>query len=102
MLERIAGGFSALVGQAILFAAMHLPVGGSVDMLVFGLTLGVWRWRRRTLLPVILAHMFINTLYCTINLDDWTDLTRVRATVNYIPQMNDLSKPPHYVLSRRP
>jgi membrane protease YdiL (CAAX protease family) len=96
-LERVGGGLPAVVGQAILFSAMHLcSFGGSVHAFVVGLILGTWRWRRRTLLPVILAHMIGNTLACIAHWPDWVDVTQVHATIDYISQMNELSKPADY------
>ena len=97
MFERVGGGFLAVVGQAILFAATHMrPLGGSADLFVFGLIAGTWRWKRRTLLPIIFAHMIGNTLYCIAHWPDWVDLTQVRPTVDYVAQMNELSRPTEY------
>ena len=96
-LERLFGGLPALLGQAVLFAALHLqPFGGFVHVFVLGLILGVWRWKRRTLIPVILAHMVGNSLYCAAHWPGWIDFTRIRVTSDYVAQMNELSRPVNY------
>jgi len=59
------GAMGAWVVQAVVFAGMHMrPVGGFVVVFVLGLMTGLWRWRRRTLLPIILAHVVLNSWWC--------------------------------------
>jgi len=96
-LGSVFGEFAALLSQAILFAAAHLrPFGGFVPMFVLGLTTGAWRWRRRTLVPVILVHMTINSLYCAVHWPDWLDLTRIRITADYASRIVKISRPADY------
>lgn len=96
-LERILGGLGACLVQAVPFAAYHVvPIGGFAQVCVFGLFMGAWRWRRRTLLPIILTHIAINSLWCAARWPGWMDCTRVRATTNYVAEFIEISKPPGY------
>jgi membrane protease YdiL (CAAX protease family) len=86
-LERVAGGCAAWLGQAVLFAAIHFrPFGGFLLLFFFGLITGAWRWRRRTLLPIIIVHVAVNSLWCAAQWPDWLDCTRVKITTNYLAQ----------------
>lgn len=86
-LERIVGVLPALLGQAVLFSAIHLrPVGGFIQIFLFGLFAGVWRWRRRTLLPIIIAHIAVNSLWCAVRWPDWLDSTKIKITTDYLVQ----------------
>lgn len=97
MLERIVGPAPALLGQAILFAAVHpAPFGRFGPALALGLVAGIWRWRRRTLVPIILAHMILNGLYCAGQWPHWLDNSRVKITTDYVAQMTEASCPPEY------
>ncbi|MBP7050282.1 MAG: CPBP family intramembrane metalloprotease [Phycisphaerae bacterium] len=94
-LERVAGPLPALLGQAVLFAAAHLaPFGRFGPALALGLVAGLWRWRRRTLIPIILAHMILNGLYFAGQWAHWWDYSRVRVATDYVSQMNQASCPP--------
>ncbi len=86
-LESIFGGLIAWLVQAVLFAVIHFrPVGGFVPVFSFGLVAGAWRWRRRTLVPVILAHIAINSILCAAQWPDWLDYMRIRRSVDYVAQ----------------
>ncbi len=86
-LARVAGGFVAWLGQALLFGAVHLaPLGGFVRLFFFGLITGAWRWRRRTLVPIIIAHIALNSLWCVARWPGWLDFTRVRITTDYLAE----------------
>ena len=96
-LERILGGLGACLVQTVPFAAYHLvPIGGFAQVGVFGLFVGAWRWRRRTLLPIILTHTAVNSFWCAARWPGWLDCTRVRVTTNYVTEFIELSKPPGY------
>jgi len=87
VLERIIGIFPALMGQALLFGTVHFrPLGGFIQVFVFGLLAGLWRWRRRTLLPIIIAHIAINSLWCAVRWRDWIDCTRIKITNDYLAE----------------
>lgn len=86
-LQRVAGGFAAWLGQAVLFGVIHFrPFGGFVQVFFFGLIAGAWRWRRRTLVPIIIAHVAVNSLWCAVQWPDWLDCTRVKITTDYLAQ----------------
>lgn len=94
-LERVAGGLPAVLGQAVLFAAVHLaPFGRLGPALALGLVAGVWRWRRRTLGPIVLAHVALNGLYCAGQWPHWLDYSRVKVTVDYVAKMAAAARPP--------
>ncbi len=63
-LRKVLRPWIALVVQAILFAMLH--VGGiRLCLSAFGraMVFGLWREKRRTLLPIILVHAVVNILY---------------------------------------
>ena len=96
-LQHIFGGLIALLGQAVIFGIIHFrPFGGFVPVFFFGLITGAWRWRRKTLVPIILAHIVLNSLWCVARWPDWLDFTRVRTTHDYVAEFIELSKPPGY------
>jgi len=61
-------------------------LGGFVCLFFFGLIVGAWRWRRRTLVPIIIAHVAVNSLWCAARWPDWLDCTRVKITTDYLTQ----------------
>jgi membrane protease YdiL (CAAX protease family) len=90
-LARLVGGFAAWLGQAVLFGAFHLmPLGRFVRVFFYGLITGAWRWRRRTLLPIIIAHVAVNSLCCAVKWPDWLDCTRVKVTTDYLAQYKEI------------
>jgi len=96
-LRHIFGGLIALVGQAVIFGVIHFrPFGGFVPVFFFGLIAGAWRWRRRTLLPIILAHIAVNSILCAARWPGWLDCTKVRVTTDYAAEFLELSKPTGY------
>jgi membrane protease YdiL (CAAX protease family) len=96
-LEHIFGGIVACIVQAVFFAAYHFyRLGGFLQVFVFGLAMGAWRWRRRTLVPTILTHVVVSSLWCAARWPDWLDFTRVRATTDYVTQFIEFSKPAGY------
>ncbi|MEN6423775.1 MAG: CPBP family intramembrane glutamic endopeptidase [Phycisphaerales bacterium] len=96
-LERVAGPLPALFGQAILFASVHqAPFGRFGPALALGLVAGTWRWRRRTLVPIVLAHVILNGLYCAGQWPHWLDYSRVKITTDYVARMSETSRPPDY------
>ena len=96
-LERIFGGLTAWLSQAIIFGLVHFrPFGGFIPVLSFGLIAGAWRWRRRTLVPIIMAHIIVNSLWCAARWPGWLDCTKVRITTNYVAKFLELSKPTGY------
>lgn len=87
----------AWIVQAALFAGMHLrPLGDFVPLFVFGLMTSLWRWRRRTLLPIILAHVAINSLWCAVRWPGWLETCQVKITHDYNADLIKLSRPSPY------
>jgi membrane protease YdiL (CAAX protease family) len=96
-LERLAGPLPALLGQAVLFASIHQPPFGRFGpALALGLVAGLWRWRRRTLVPIILAHILLNGLYCAGHWPHWQDYAKVRIVTDCVAQMTEAARPPEY------
>lgn len=59
--ERGFGRFIAVPVQAVLFALTHQKnLSGIVNVFTMGMILGLWRSRRKTLIPLIATHMLIN------------------------------------------
>ncbi len=97
LLTPAIGACGSWLAQAVLFAAVHLrPVGGFVPLFVFGLLTGLWRWRRQTLLPVILAHVVANCWWCAAQWPNWLDMSRVRIAHDYNNDLVELSRPTPY------
>lgn len=96
-LRHILGGLIALLGQAVIFGVIHFrPFGGFVPVFFLGLIAGAWRWRRRTLVPIILAHIVLNSLWCAARWPDWLDWTKVRPTTDYVTEFIEFLKPAGY------
>ncbi len=96
-LERVAGPLPALVGQAVLFSSVHLPPFGRLGpALALALVAGTWRWKRRTLVPIILAHMILNGLYCAGQWPHWHDYSKVRIVADCVDQMTQAARPATY------
>lgn len=95
--ERVASPLPALLGQAVLFASVHQPPFGRFGpALALGLVAGVWRWRRRTLVPIIVAHVALNGLYCAGHGPHWLDYSKVRVMTDCVAQMTRAAKPSTY------
>jgi membrane protease YdiL (CAAX protease family) len=63
-LTKIVHPWFAIIGQAILFGLFHLfsPISGMMKACLLGLLFGIWCYKRRTLLPVIIMHIAINSV----------------------------------------
>jgi len=97
VLTPAVGAIGAWIVQAALFAGMHMrPVGGFVVVFVFGLMTGLWRWRRRTLLPIILAHVVLNSWWCGVRWPGWLEMSRIKITHDYNADLIELSRPRAY------
>lgn len=97
MLTHAVGPLGAWIAQAALFAGMHLrPLGGFLSLLVFGLMAGLWRWRRRTLLPVILAHVAVNGVLYAGRWPGWLEIRQIRTTHDYNADLIAFSRPRSY------
>ncbi len=84
-LETVFGPWIALFTQAIAFAAVHIrPTGGFFGVFAIGLIFGLWRRKRKTLLPIIFAHIIINSLYCVQFLHNRAELAEVKMKIDYV------------------
>jgi hypothetical protein len=66
-LRKIAPSIVALISQSLLFALSHkwLLDRGAIFLLApfwYGLMLGIWRIRFRSMLPLVLAHAIVNAV----------------------------------------
>ncbi len=96
-LERVTGPFPAAVGQAVLFTSVHVrPLGGLAPVFILGLVTGIWRWRRRTLVPVIAVHVVLNGLLCAAHWPNWLDCAKVRFATDYLSEMTGVVRPAGY------
>ncbi len=87
----------AVLGQAILFGLLHFrPVLGFVQVSLFGLFCGIWCYRRKTLLPVVIVHIALNSFMFTCEWRDWIEVRKIKSTHNYVADFIELSKPPSY------
>jgi len=84
--------------QAVLFALMHtISIPGRIQIFFLGFLLGIWRWRKRTLIPLITVHMFVNSLWCFRYWHDQLELRMIRTTHDYQVQLEELCKPSDYM-----
>lgn len=88
---------TALVLQAVLFALLHLR-GPEETMAIFGIGLihGIWRHRRRTLIPLIIAHVIVNSVACVAFVRDHLDWQKVKIARDYSLSLEQLCTPAGY------
>jgi membrane protease YdiL (CAAX protease family) len=94
-LERLLNGPMAVVVQALGFAVLHLkdPVATLVIFLC-AVILGIWRWRRQTLVPLIVAHLVWNSTSWLRYWYDYADIQTINATYDYRPELEALARSP--------
>ncbi|MFZ1934930.1 MAG: type II CAAX endopeptidase family protein [Thermoguttaceae bacterium] len=69
-LRKVTYSSVALLIQSLLFSAAHLPLiipsmeghQRSIAVFLYGMVLGAWRIRFRSIVPIILAHIFLNSV----------------------------------------
>jgi membrane protease YdiL (CAAX protease family) len=92
--EKTLGSFIALFLQAFLFAAVHFrPILGQTQIFLWGLIFGLWRLKKRSLVPLIVTHMIINALITIPRLPEQLELSKVKITTNYVAKLNELGQP---------
>jgi membrane protease YdiL (CAAX protease family) len=97
ILQRTFGRSLGLFAQAVLFALLHIrDFVGRLSVFFLGLTLGIWRDRKRTLMPLVVTHIIINSLYCTRLWFNYFEQRMVRTTHNYQVLLEELCKPDDY------
>jgi hypothetical protein len=81
----------------VLFGLYHYrPILGTALAMTPGLIFGIWCWRRKTLVPVIIAHMIINAVAFSNHWADWRELIKIRPVHDYTVEFMELAKPPGY------
>jgi membrane protease YdiL (CAAX protease family) len=96
-LTRVFHPTTAIVIQSVFFGLMHFrPALGTAGIIATGLIFGVWCWRRKTLVPVIIAHMMLNGVAFSIKWADWRELVRIKPVHDYVAEFMELSKPLGY------
>jgi hypothetical protein len=92
--QRTLGSLIALFLQSFLFAILHFrPIMGFIQIFLWGLIFGLWRLKKRSLVPVIVAHMIINALVTIPRLPDQLELGKVKIKTNYVTKLNELEQP---------
>lgn len=96
-LSRVFHPIIAIVIQAVFFGLIHdRPVLGTAMAIAPGLIYGLWCWRRRTLVPVIIAHMIINGVAFSCHWVGWREMYMVKVSHDYVAEFMELSKPAGY------
>ena len=96
-LMRIFHPVLAVLVQAALFGLVHFrPVLGFLQVFLFGLIFGIWCYRRKTLLPVIIMHIAFNSFVVLNECRDWYEIRQIKTTHNYVAEFIELSKPAGY------
>ena len=63
-LKKVTAWPIALAAQALLFSVVHMfALGPSVVVFGYGVLLGLWRQRKRSLIPIIMAHVLLNAVF---------------------------------------
>jgi hypothetical protein len=74
-----------------LFALIHCrPWLGFISVFVFGLIAGFWRLKRRSLVPIIIAHVVMNGLWCLGFYPDQYEMSKKNIAVNYVEKINNI------------
>jgi membrane protease YdiL (CAAX protease family) len=98
VLERTTSRPIAVFGQAFLFALIHMVgIAGRFRVFVLGLILGFWRCRRRTLIPLIVAHIVFNSLFFARILYNYFEEGMVKVTHDYRTPLENLCRPVDYL-----
>lgn len=98
VLERTTNRPIAVFGQAFLFALIHMVgITGRFRVFVMGLVLGFWRCRKRTLIPVIVAHMVFNSFFFVRILCNYFEELTVKVTHDYRKEMENTCRPVDYI-----
>ena len=96
-LLKISHPVFAILGQAVLFGLVHFqPLLGFLRISFFGLIFGIWCYRRKTLIPVIIMHIAINSFLLTYDLYNRHELSKVKVINNYVAEFIKLSEPDAY------
>ncbi len=98
VLQRACNQPIAVLVQAFLFALIHMAgIAGRFHIFVFGLILGLWRCRKRTLVPLIVAHVVLNSLFVARFFCNYFEMQMVRITHDYRTPLENLCRPVDYL-----
>jgi membrane protease YdiL (CAAX protease family) len=96
-LLKISHPVFAILCQAVIFGLVHFqPILGFLQLSLIGLVFGIWCYRRKTLLPVIIIHIAINSFVFISGWCDRREVNQVKITKNYVTEFIELSKPDAY------
>lgn len=96
-LLRVCHPALALLVQAFLFGLIHSrPAMGFLHASLIGLIFGIWCYRRKTLLPVIVMHIIFNSAVTAMNYPELIELRQMRDSHNYAAEFLELSRPAGY------
>lgn len=98
ILQQRLGSRTSILIQATFFSLVHLyGFVGTVQAFLFGLIVGTWRWRRQTLVPVILAHAIWNSVYLVPFVYEQRESHRIAK--KYGGYLEELGVPPGHASS---
>lgn len=98
ILERVSSRSIAVFLQAVLFALLHMVgIAGRFNVFVIGLILGLWRCWKRTLIPLIVAHMVFNSFFFARLLCNYFEERTVKVTYDYRKQLENRCRPVDYL-----
>jgi len=96
-LMRVSHPIMAIVIQSVFFGLVHYkPVLGTAVTITHGLVCGVWCWRRRTLVPVMIIHIVGNGIAFSYRWADWRELAVIKPVHDYVAEFVELSRPVGY------
>lgn len=96
-LLKISHPVFAILGQAVLFGLVHFrPILGFLEVSLLGLVFGIWCYSRKTLLPIIIMHIAINSFVFPFEWHDRYEMSQVKVANNYVSKFIELSKPDAY------
>jgi membrane protease YdiL (CAAX protease family) len=94
--QRIMKEPMAVIVQALVFAAIHVQdLSRTLTLFLFGVTLGIWRWRKGTLVPLIVAHVAWNSAWWVQYWHVHSELQKIDRKYDYRPDLKDVVNPMH-------
>jgi hypothetical protein len=97
-LQRLFNVPVAIWVQSVLFAAVHMRgIAGSLEVFLIGVIYGVWRWRRGAVIPLIVAHIILNSIACVGYWRDEWELRMVTMQEDYRIPLEMMCTPTDYV-----
>ena len=99
LLHKIFKWRAAILIQAFLFALVHIGYffPGKLNIFFLGLVLGIWRWRKKTMIPLIVTHMALNSFSCYFLWYNQLEIRKIKETVDYRAALENLCKSADYM-----